>query len=123
MAPILCCCRPAPPFARKPLAMSRRRCSRPAPRRRSGRSAIHGGSRRSAAVSSTDGCCLPAVARGWAGGRAAWPPRRAVGQIVVLAQGSARAAARVKALTSETALDGDTYVHAELQPPPTSLTG
>ena len=55
----------------------------------------------------------------FAGSRA----RLAVGQIVVLAQGSTRAAARVKALTSETALDGDTYVHAELQPPPTSLTG
>src|SRR5436309_1668589 len=55
----------------------------------------------------------------FAGSRA----RLAVGQIVVLAQGSPRAAARVKALTSETALDGDTYVHAELQPPPTSLTG
>src|SRR5204863_403272 len=53
------------------------------------------------------------------GGRA----RLAVGQIVVLAQGSTRAAARVAALTSETALDGDTYVHAELQPPATSLTG
>ena len=41
----------------------------------------------------------------------------------MLAQGSTRAAAHVTALNTETALDGDTYVHAELDPPPNSLTG
>jgi predicted phage baseplate assembly protein len=55
----------------------------------------------------------------FAGNRA----RLAVGQIVVLAQGSTRAAARVTALVSEAALDGNTYVHAVLDPPPTSLIG
>jgi hypothetical protein len=49
--------------------------------------------------------------------------RIAVGQVVVLSEGSDFEAVRVKALSSERALDGATYVRAEVEPPPAFLLG
>ena len=47
--------------------------------------------------------------------------RLAVGQVVMLARGATRAAARVTALTPQTALDGETYLRTELDPAPAAL--
>ncbi|MCW3475298.1 baseplate J/gp47 family protein [Limobrevibacterium gyesilva] len=49
--------------------------------------------------------------------------RLAVGQVVVLSGAGIRLAARVRTLASERALDGATYVRADLDPPPTALAG
>jgi predicted phage baseplate assembly protein len=49
--------------------------------------------------------------------------RLAVGQIAVLAHGTSQLAARVAALVPEPALDGATYVRAELDPAPAALIG
>src|SRR5215469_2941130 len=49
--------------------------------------------------------------------------RLTIGQVAVVASGATRAAARVTALTSETALDGATYVRVDLDPAPVSLVG